>query len=352
MTNVYITKKFLTNTRYLPILFPHLGELKNEKQLFADRGKRAFREPAFNLVEKIEFADFVLLPHEYFDVIKKDASYLSWHRELAKKHGKKLLIFDFSDYTDTEIDVPEAIVFRVAVYRSRKKNNEIIVPTFVEDLSSFADLRHRTKNACPTVGFCGWGSLPDFKSRVNLLIKNFVISIKKTVRRDENLEATRRGIYFRIKAIKEIKKCNNIITKFILRKKYSSHVNTIELGYAQARSEYVQNILDSDLALAIRGDANTSCRFYEILSLGRIPLFVDTDCILPLEDVIDYKKFVVFVDYGDMDNICETALNFYKNTNEDDFIAMQKTAREMFEKYLNTTSFFKYILPKLAEYKN
>lgn len=349
MVNVYITKEFLSNTRYLPILFPHLGELVNEKHLFADAGKRAFREPAFNLVEDIEFADFILLPHEYFDVIKKDTPYLSQHRELAKKYKKKLLIFDSSDYTNTEIDVPEAIVFRVAGYSSRKKDNEIIMPTFVEDLSSYVDLRWRAKNACPTVGFCGWGSLPDIKSRVNLLVKNLIVSLKGAIKRDDSLSMTKRGINFRIKTIQKIKKCLNINTMFILRRSYSSHVGTIELSAERARAEYIRNILDSDLALAVRGDANISCRFYEILSLGRIPLFIDTDCILPLEDIIDYKKFVVFVDYRNINSICEVILNFYKKTSDDDFIAMQKNARNSFEKYLNTTSFLKYILPKLAK---
>lgn len=347
MVNVYITKEFLPNIRYLPILFPHLGELKNEKQLFADLGKRAFREPAFNLVEDIDFADFILLPHEYFDVIKKNTSYLSQHRELAKKHRKKLLILDTSDYTDTEINVSDAIVFRVAAYRSRKKSNEIIMPAFVEDLSSYVDLHWRAKSAFPTVGFCGWGSLPDFKSNVNLFVNNFAILFKKTIKRDRNLEATKRGIYFRIKTIKEIKKCGNIIPKLILRTSYSSHINTIELPSEQVRAEYVRNILDSDLALSVRGDANMSCRFYEILSLGRIPLFIDTDCVLPLENVVDYKKFVIFIDYRDVDKICETVLNFYKNISEEDFVAMQKTAREMFEKYLTPSSFMKHTLPLL-----
>lgn len=352
MVNVYITKEFLPKVRYLPILFPYLGELRNEKQLFADLGRRAFRDTAFNLATDIESSDFVLLPHEYFDVIKKDVAYLSRHLELAKKYGKKLLIFDTSDYTDIEINVPEAIVFRVACYRSRKKDNEIIMPAFVEDLSSCADLCWRVKSELPTIGFCGWGSLPDFKSRVNLSIKNFAISLKRAIRRDGSLEATKRGIYFRIKAINKIKRCNEVTPQFILRKSYSSHVDTIELPPERARMEYVRNILDSDLSLVVRGDANMSYRFYEILSLGRIPLFIDTDCVLPLENVIDYKKFVLFVDYRNMDNICETVLNFYKNTNEYDFVAMQKTAREMFEKYLTPSCFLKHTLPLLVKLKN
>jgi len=347
MVNVYITKKFLPDTRYLPILFPHLGELKNAKQLFADMGRRAFREPAFNLTDDIDSANFILLPHDFFDVIKKCPEYLQNHIELSKKSGKKLLIFDLSDYTDQEIDIPEAIIFRIAGYRSKKKENEIIIPTFVEDLSKYADMKWRSKSDVPVIGFCGWGSLPNFKSRAKLFIKNFIVSLKKIIKRDVNLEFTKRGIYFRIKSINMIKKCHGVVTKFILRGSYSSHQATIEIPPERARAEYVQNILDSDLALAVKGDANISCRFYEILSLGRIPLFIDTDCVLPLEDVIDYRKFVVFVDFRNLDGVCETIENFYKNISNENFIVMQKSAREAFEKYLNTVSFLKYILPTL-----
>ena len=93
-----------------------------------------------------------------------------------------------------------------------------------------------------------------------------------------------------MQAIKALRECRDISVNFIIRNSYSSHANTIELLAEEARGQYIDNILKSDLSLAVRGDANISCRFYEILSLGRVPLFVDTDCVLPMENVVDYKN--------------------------------------------------------------
>jgi len=107
---------------------------------------------------------------------------------------------------------------------------------------------------------------------------------------------------------------------------------------------------NSDFALSIKGDGNFSLRFFEALSLGRIPLFVNTDCVLPLENIIDYKKFVVFVDHKDIKRIDVILSDFYKNLSDDDFVEMQKQAREAFEKYLRIDSFFKLIPDILKKY--
>ena len=339
MTKVYITGEFLKNKSYLPVLFPNFGELKNEKRLFADLGNRAFKRQVFDIVTDINEADFILLPHDFFDVITTDKNYLQRHIDLAHQHHKKLLIFDLSDYTEREIDVPEAWVFRIAGYRSQMKNNVIIMPNFVEDLSQYGKIFWRNKSKRPIIGFCGWANLSTIKQKLKLFIKNLLIDLQSAVARDTSLEAHKQGIYFRMQAIKALRECRDISVNFIIRNSYSSHANTIELLAEEARRQYIDNILKSDLSLAVRGDANISCRFYEILSLGRVPLFVDTDCVLPMENVVDYKKFIFHIDYKDLSNIGKVVADFYGGLSDEDFVQMQKSAREAFTKYLNPVSF-------------
>lgn len=347
MTNVYIMGEFLNDKRYVPVLYPNLGVLVNENRIFADRGNRAMRFPVVEIVKNIKEADFILLPHEYFDVVSVDKNYLQKHIELARQSGKKLLIFDFSDFTEREIDVPEAVIFRIAGYRGRIKDNVVIMPTFVEDLAQYGKIFLRNKGDKPIIGFCGWANVPTIKQKIKLFIKNLLIDLQSAVTRETSLKAHKRGIYFRMQVIRALRMCRDVINNFIIRSSYSSHINTIELSLEEARRQYVNNILSSDLALAVRGDANASCRFFEILSLGRVPLFLDTDCVLPLADEIDYKKFIVFVDYKKINRIGETVYEFWKSISDEEFIAMQKAAREAFEKYLRVDSFFAYILPKL-----
>lgn len=48
----------------------------------------------------------------------------------------------------------------------------------------------------------------------------------------------------------------------------------------------ITDIQNADFILSVKGDGSFFCRFYEALSLGRIPFFIDTDCILPFENMI------------------------------------------------------------------
>lgn len=347
MTNIYITGEFLKGKRYLPVLYPNLGELKNEKCLFSDLGNRAFKRQVFNIVANINNADFILLPHDFFDVTAADKNYLQKHIELARQSGKKLLIFDLSDYTDREIDAPDSWVFRMAGYRGRMKNNVIIMPAFAEDLSQYGKIFWRKKNGRPVIGFCGWAEFKNWRDRLKFFLKNLLMDLRSIAMRDGSFKAHKQGIYFRMRAIKALRKCRDVTVNFIIRGSYSSHINTIEVSSEDARRQYVDNILNSDLLLATRGDANYSCRFYEILSLGRAPIFIDTDCVLPLQDEIDYKKIALFVDYRKINNIGKTAAEFYKNLSDEEFTAMQKLARKTFEDYLRADSFLNYVLPKL-----
>ena len=77
-----------------------------------------------------------------------------------------------------------------------------------------------------------------------------------------------------------------------------------------------------------RGDSNMAIRFYEALVFGRIPVVIDTEWVLPLEDVIDYKKFVVFVPHADIQNTDKYIREFWDKLSNEDFHTVQKRARE------------------------
>ena len=83
------------------------------------------------------------------------------------------------------------------------------------------------------------------------------------------------------------------------------------------------------------------------MSLGRIPVFVNTDCVLPLEDMINYKEFCAWVEYKDVPRLDQILAEFHARLNGEDFQEMQKSARAAFEKYLRIDSFTKYLISKL-----
>ena len=71
--------------------------------------------------------------------------------------------------------------------------------------------------------------------------------------------------------------------------------------------KFDDNLRSATYALCIRGAGNFSARFYEALSFGRVPLFVDTRCVLPLEDDIDWRHHCVWVDRSDVGRIGDPA---------------------------------------------
>src|SRR6185503_19907515 len=89
-------------------------------------------------------------------------------------------------------------------------------------------------------------------------------------------------------------------TRFIARDFFSGAKSTIQLSPKEARREFVSTTRAGDFALAPKGDGNYSVRFLEALALGRIPVLIDTDTELPLEDRIPYEKICVRVPARDI----------------------------------------------------
>ena len=116
--------------------------------------------------------------------------------------------------------------------------------------------------------------------------------------------------------------------------------------------DFITNLRESDYALCVKGDENASFRFYEALSMGRIPLLLDTECVLPLQDIIDYRSFCVIVDWRDADRIGEKLLAFHEQVSAEEFEAMQRRAREAFVEYLRMDSFTPYLVRQLKQVRS
>ncbi|MBL7917563.1 MAG: hypothetical protein JNM96_04140, partial [Bacteroidia bacterium] len=51
----------------------------------------------------------------------------------------------------------------------------------------------------------------------------------------------------------------------------------------------------------------------------------------------------VWVELNELDAIDEILLNFYKNTSEDNLLAIQQSNRKLYEEYLSPLGFFKQL---------
>lgn len=348
MTKVYIGE-LIPNLAHIPLLYPNLGPAKLGGALFIDEVFKFYKEPAVKIVNTPEEADFILLPHVYSRA-KRYGSYLSSMLSLSKEKGKALIIFAYGD-KDEDVPYPNTIVFRYSQYRYKKKPNDFIMPAYSSDLLSGELSLREKKSGLPVVGFCGWANYETGKNFLKSSVKHALIDLRKIVQFSPEFESRKKGIYFRKKALESLSDSPLIKTNFIIRKTHGLHRDTADFDPEEARREYVKNILDSDFCLSVKGDGNASVRFYEILSLGRIPLFIDTESLLPFEDKIDYRSLMPWVDYKNIKDVPRIASQFYQSISNDDFKSIQMKLREIYQKYLRMDSFFKEVFKNPEELK-
>lgn len=330
MIKVYIYK-IIDKKPYLDILYPNLGVYKGGGSLNVGVFNLV-KDPFVEIVLNPLSADFFLIPHSYF-LINNLKDYIFSFVSLARKYNKKIIVIATGDKSD-DISIPNSIVLRMSQYKQKLKSNEIIIPAYIHDLG-FTGVGFREKSSTiPIVGFCGWADFSNNFQKIKFSIKNILIHIYKG-------SVYKKGVYFRRKVIKAFLMSSKIQTNFIIRKTYSGNTKTLALPIEIAEKEYRENIISSDFVLVVKGDGNYSNRFYEVLSLGRIPILIDTDTPLPLENEIDYSKFVLRVSWREIKNTPNIVSNFYKSLTSKEFKSMQQEARNIFEKKLNPVSFYR-----------
>jgi len=108
----------------------------------------------------------------------------------------------------------------------------------------------------------------------------------------------------------------------------------------QWRRNFVDNMIDGDYVLCTRGFGNFSYRLYEALCCGRIPVFVNTDCVLPYEHLIDWRQYCVWVEEYEIDMIGDIVARFHAGLSDTDFHDLQRACRRLWDEWLSPTGFF------------
>ena len=131
-------------------------------------------------------------------------------------------------------------------------------------------------------------------------------------------------------------------TSFIVRDAYFGGCNKIR-QYVQVRTEYIDNILDSDYVLCVRGWGNFSFRFFEAMSLGRTPVLIDTDCVLPLDFVHDYQSLCVIVPEDKVHQVDQRVAEFHASFDDRTYRLHQERVRSFWVEWLSAEGFFRHL---------
>lgn len=320
------------------MLIPFLG-IYPEAINDPDKGRfdelRENGKELFELVNDPKESDYFLLPFGYsFD--EDQQKVINAFIAKAKDHQKKTLIFYNSD-DDSEIKGSDIIVFRTSFNASTKFKYEYALPGWSLDFKNYMKdgaVFYLQKEDKPTVSYCGY---------IDHLHESLFWKIKRTVTRNPDHESKAKAT--RGKAVRVLSRNKEITGNFIIRNGFWAAGMNDKL---QARKEYATNMINSIYAIVTRGGGNFSYRLYEVLSCGRIPLFINTDSVLPFEEDIKWKYHMVWLDVKDGDKIDEVLLDFHKRTTNDELKTIQISNRKLYEEKLSPYGFFKYLKLKLA----
>jgi hypothetical protein len=287
----------------------------------------------FKFVDDISLATIVLIPLAIKQYSKKELSLINLQ---CQELSIKAFGFVSGDFGIAYPEYSNIIYFRLGGFKSQLSNQNKGFPVALSDhfqlLFKKSDISPRPKNELPTIGFCGHASFSKVKRIKELLIfgkENIKRLLKNPLRKD--LEPFFASSYQRAKILQVFEKSTNCINNFIFRNQYRAGTKNRN----QTTLEYYNNILNSDYIVCIRGVGNFSVRFYETLMMGRIPIFVNTDCLLPFEEKIDWKKHFVWVEWEDRNNIVAIVSDFHNKLSDEDFKNLQLSNRKLWKETLS-----------------
>lgn len=314
------------------LLWPLLG-ISEENETDPDYGRfeNYLREgkEIHQLVSNAADADAFVLPFE-FDPAPGSRAIAQAFAEEAQEAGKPLIVFYNSDFSDT-IDLPGAVVFRTTALRSKRSASEHGFPGWSVDFLKYSEGKFTPlkKTERPKISYCGYIDYRDFSEL-----------FRYVVNKGQKEKMYRAGPELRGAAVRKLKAETRIDTDFILRNGFWASGITDK---NEARRVYAQNMIASPYALVARGAGNFSYRLYEVLSCGRIPVFIDTDCLLPLDEFIDWKNELIWIDEKDKDRIAGILLDRHASFSPGDFEEKQQRARQLYENWIRPEAFFKQV---------
>jgi hypothetical protein len=331
MIKIYSDKNWLPpNINHTVLLYPFWGEIPVPiGEPDGDRFKH-YVSNSSNIIQLLtnpDESDFFVLPFEY----RKDNDLIELANSIASqasKVNKKLLVFFNSDSTE-EILINNAIIFRTSFFKSTKKINEFAFPGWSVDFQTayskgFLAIEKDTK---PKICYCGYAANKNrgLKQKINDIL------------RKPSYTSQTFGAYIREKALKYLKSNKHINCDFIIRDEFWAAQSK---GLSETRLDYAINMLNSPYALVARGAGNFSYRIYEVLSCGRIPVFINTDCVLPYDEFVNWKEHMVWVEHDEVSKIGTILSNFHNNISSEEFKQLQLKNRKLYEEWVSPYGFF------------
>jgi hypothetical protein len=326
------------------LLIPFKGELHHHD------GYRTFAKEGKSFLQRVskDEADIALLPFDGAALIKHrhepNPRHVAAARRVASNaavSGLRTLVIVNSD-SSQPVPIDNAIVLRTSLDRRTRQPNEFALPAWHEDLVTNyldGDIRVRPKHDRPTVAFCGHVAThgPPLKRRIKNLLRYALQPLGYYINHND-------GTYLRRDAMLALEADQRVHTAFIRRDGYfGGRLDQSPKSQQDVRGEYVRNLVEADYALDVRGYGNFSFRFFETMSLGRIPVLLDTDRVLPYDFLHDYRDLCVIVPEKDLAHVTDYIVQFHGQLSDDNFSEKQRRIRDHWLTWLSPQGYFREI---------
>ena len=352
MINFYTEKTHSNETSWLNHLTHPIrafwGDGTNDWNKWEDNF--AFYKDYFNIVESVKQSDVGFLPLTLNYYANNDKLKLvDKMADLMRRNGQNLYIWVDGDRL-INYDNPNCFFIKYFSDSRSYNKNEIIQPGDLKEdlLIKYFDgkVKKRKKSDMPVLGFDGIAKYPALKL-LGLIAKNSLNNISdKLIKKKIKPETVFPYLLKRKKLLDQLEQSPRIKTRFRLRDSFAK--GTIGQN-GQARKEFIDNIVNSDYIFCFRGGANYSLRFYETLCLGRIPMFINTNCKLPFDNVVDWKNVILWIHANELDFMEEKICDFHNSMTNSQFIEKQKYCRELWVKYLSKQGFIKHFHDEIKQ---
>jgi hypothetical protein len=285
----------------------------------------------FSVTPSITDCDVVVYAHAYQDGPATEAV------ALAARTANKPCLFFSLDETLPPSKLSYGTLYRSSIFK--RLPHERTIPVFINDpTTEVADgisvpLEWEPR---PRVGFCGYVGTPASRLLFRLLGAHQKVD----------------GLATRAAVLVALRRDPRIDCDFVPRATYLGRATFSAFDSSHpllsARHAFLTNLFRCPYNRAIRGKGNHSVRFYEILAAGRIPLFVNTNCVLPLEQEIDWKAHSLWVETDDPTCIGDAVVAGHAARLADDFVRLQKSNRVLWQQRLMPVPFFVHVLETVA----
>src|SRR6267143_719080 len=357
-----MTLKVYCDRRYLPqgcehveMMYPYWGRPPGSGTLlephifvrYSECGRQLFT------LSSLHDADIAVFPAEWPGV-GLDGEWLSQARRLAAAAGeaqKAFVVFARGDLHWKASIFENAWVFGRSLHRSERAPRQFAIPVWVDDYLARYEggrLPLRTWTPVPTVGFCGYAKPWYLKHRVRDAAETLLGRVGIGPFDSERAPSCAHlfeGWRMRAATLRRLAKRKAVKTNFIVRRDYWNGVFEPdgvpdEDKWAASRREFLDNMFKSDYVLCIRGTENYSDRLYETLCCGRIPVVVDTDCVLPFHEDPEWRRMCVWIRADELDAVADRLLAFHQSLSPAQFAELQRACRTYWEQRLSPHGFF------------